>query len=94
MFGLSGEQVVEIVKTLPALLLALASFVAAIKATRRANAAEASAAAAHEKATEATREQLTFALKRAVRDAKEQGVSVVVPTIDSFPPHPEGGTQQ
>ena len=100
MFGLSGEQIVEIVKTLPALVLALGSFVAAVRATKRANEAEASAAAAHQKASEAARQQLTFALARAVHDAKTQGVAFVAPSPVIVPlpvvplPPKEGGASQ
>ena len=76
----TGDQVVEIIKNLPALLLAIGSLIAAIRANKRATAAEAAAEAAHQKATDAARQQLTFALKRAVHDAKMQGVPVNIPS--------------
>jgi hypothetical protein len=80
---LTGDQVVEIIRGAPAIIAALASLVLAIKAGRDARSAQRSAAAAHERATEAAREQLTFALKRAVRDAKSQGV--ILTASSEFP---------
>ncbi len=80
------ESVVGLIRESAQFLLALAAVIASVRSEKRARSAEASAAVAHERATEAAREQLTFALKRAVSDAKAQGVSF----HPSLPPE-EGG---
>ena len=88
--GLSAEQtdnLVALIRESAQFLLALAAVIASFRSEKRARSAEASAAVAHERATEAAREQLTFALKRAVRDAKAQGLLLPVST-----PPEEGGT--
>ena len=98
----TGEQIIELAKTLPGILAAVASLIIAIKAQKSARSAQKSAEAAHITATNAAREQLTFALKRAVRDAKAQGVllhasvnDVNIPSdahLHQAPPPGEGGT--
>jgi hypothetical protein len=96
--GLIGSDTLEglvgLIRESAQFLLAVAAVIAAIRSERRARSAEASAAVAHERATEAAREQLTFALKRAVRDAKSQGVLIHPRVNDSDPlpvPLKEGG---
>ena len=69
MLGLSAEQTdnfVALLRESAQFLLAVAAVIASIRSEKRARSAEASAAVAHQRATEAAREQLTFALKRAV----------------------------
>lgn len=68
---LSGEQVVRLVEAAPAILMACASLILAIKAERAASKARDVAYAAHEAAREAparasaaAREQVDFALSR------------------------------
>ena len=88
--GLSTEQtdtLVALIRESAQFLLAVAAVIASFRSEKRARSAEASAAVAHQRATEAAREQLTFALKRAVRDARAQGVPLTVST-----PPGEGGS--
>lgn len=75
LFALSSESlesIMGLIRESAQFLLAVAAVIAAIRSERRARSAEASAAVAHERATEAAREQLTFALRRVVRDTKAQ----------------------
>lgn len=91
----TGEQVVEILKTLPGILAAIASLIIALKAQRSARSAQRSAEAAHEKAAEAAREQLTFALRRHVqqmRTAETRAASAPILSIQATLPPGEGGT--
>lgn len=97
MLGLNTEQtdnLVALIRESAQFLLAVAAVIASFRSEKRARAAEASAAVAHQRATVAAREQLTFALKRAVLshdfvvsgDAKAQGIPLNVST-----PPGEGG---
>ena len=67
----SLESFVGLIREGAQFLLAVAAVIAAFRSERRAKSAEASAAVAHERATEAAREQLTFALKRAVQENRQ-----------------------
>lgn len=81
--GDSLESFVGLIREGAQFLLAVAAVIAAVRSERRARSAEASAAVAHVRATEAAREQLTFALKRAVREARQ---------TEADSPLKEGGT--
>jgi|GEM_PF-4284952 hypothetical protein len=64
---LTGEQVVRLIEHLPALILSLVSLIAAFRAGKKAHHAQQSAETAHEKAAEAAKEQIHFALREAAQ---------------------------
>jgi hypothetical protein len=80
--SLTGDQVVEIIRGAPAIIAAVASLILALKAGRDARSAQRSAEAAHQRASEAAREQLTFALRRHIaqmKTAEIHGIPVATP---------------
>jgi hypothetical protein len=74
----SAAEIAQVFQQAAAVFIALAALVRASKANRRAIDAEQSAIRAHGAAKEAARQQLTFALESAVRQAKAAGVIVAV----------------
>jgi hypothetical protein len=69
---LSSGEVVAILREAAAFLTSLAAVIAAISARRTAQEAKKAAATAHEKATEAVREQINFGLRRVARETVQE----------------------
>jgi hypothetical protein len=76
---LTGEQVVEIIRQIPAIVAAVTALVVAVSARHHARRAREQAADAAEQAKEAAREQINFALRAAARreDLARRGAAAV-----------------
>ncbi|GAB4458851.1 MAG: hypothetical protein OHK0029_20620 [Armatimonadaceae bacterium] len=77
--SLTGDQIVKLIEQLPALILSVVSLIAALRAGKKAQDAQQSAVTAQEKAAEAAREQIHFALREAVRRAPQAFVAPASP---------------
>jgi len=65
--ALTGEQVVDVIRQIPAIVTAITALVVAVSARHHARRARGQAADAAEQAREAAKEQINFALRAAAR---------------------------